>query len=77
MPLLRDASFELAAGGIYDLTGPSGAGKSTLLRACALVLARDGGELYLDEAPSSRARARRRRAVPGRGAQLVVRADGV
>ncbi len=53
VPLLHDASFELAAGGIYDLTGPSGAGKSTLLRACALMLARDGGELYLDEAPSS------------------------
>lgn len=51
--LFADASFELAAGNVYDLTGPSGAGKSTLLRVCARMLARDGGELYLDGVPSS------------------------
>lgn len=53
VPLLRDASFALEAGAICDLVGPSGAGKSTLLRACALMMARDSGELYLDGRPSS------------------------
>ena len=53
VPLLRDVSFELEAGAVYDLVGPSGAGKSTLLRACALMLARDAGELHLDGAPAS------------------------
>lgn len=53
MPLVRDASFSLEAGTIYDLVGPSGAGKSTLLRACALMLARDAGGLFLDGRPAS------------------------
>lgn len=53
VPLARDVSFALEAGAIYDLVGPSGAGKSTLLRACALMLARDAGEFYLDGRPSS------------------------
>src|SRR5690606_3478586 len=52
-PLLSNVSFSLSAGGVYDLVGPSGSGKSTLLRVCALMLARDGGELFLDGAPSS------------------------
>lgn len=51
--VLEDESFTLEAGEIYDLVGPSGAGKSTLLRACALMMARQGGELYLDGAPST------------------------
>ena len=51
--LLSGASFSLEAGGVYDLVGPSGSGKSTLLRVCARMLARDGGELFLDGAPSS------------------------
>ncbi|MFR3480929.1 MAG: ATP-binding cassette domain-containing protein, partial [Eggerthella lenta] len=46
--LLSGASFSLEAGGVYDLVGPSGSGKSTLLRVCARMLARDGGELFLD-----------------------------
>ena len=53
VPLLRDASLSLEAGAICDLVGPSGAGKSTLLHACALMLGRDSGELYLDGRPSS------------------------
>lgn len=53
VPLLRDASFVLEAGEIYDLVGPSGAGKSTLLRTCALMMARDVGEFYLDGVPSA------------------------
>lgn len=51
--VLVDQSFSLEAGCIYDLTGPSGAGKSTMLRVCALMLARQRGELYLDGEPSS------------------------
>lgn len=53
VPLARDVSFALEAGAIYDLVGPSGAGKSTLLRACALMLARDSGELFLEGRPAS------------------------
>ena len=52
--LFGDVSFALREGTVYDLVGPSGAGKSTLLRACALMMARDAGELYLDGEPSSR-----------------------
>lgn len=51
--LLHDESFALEAGSVYDLVGPSGVGKSTLLRACALMMERDTGELYLDGHPSS------------------------
>lgn len=53
VPVLSDESFSLEAGCVYDLVGPSGAGKSTLLRACALMLARQAGELYLGGKPSS------------------------
>lgn len=53
VPLMHDVSFVLEAGTVHDLVGPSGAGKSTLLRACALMLARDAGELYLDGQPAS------------------------
>lgn len=51
--LFFDVGFSLEAASIYDLVGPSGAGKSTLLRVCALMLERDGGQLYLDGVPSS------------------------
>ncbi|RDB60397.1 hypothetical protein C1878_14125 [Gordonibacter sp. 28C] len=53
VPLLNDVGLELEAGSVYDLVGPSGAGKSTLLRACALMMERSSGELYLDGVPSS------------------------
>lgn len=53
VPVLADEGFSLEAGHLYDLVGPSGAGKSTMLRACALMLERQAGELYLDEVPSS------------------------
>lgn len=46
--LLREVSFALEAGRIYDLLGRSGAGKSTLLRVCALMVGRSGGRLLLD-----------------------------
>ncbi|WP_139653458.1 ABC transporter ATP-binding protein [Raoultibacter phocaeensis] len=48
VPLFSGVSFALEEQTIYDLVGPSGSGKSTLLRACALMLARDRGELLLD-----------------------------
>ena len=47
VPLFHDACLRLEGGLIYDLTGASGSGKSTLLRACALMIARDAGSLYL------------------------------
>lgn len=45
-----DVSFELLAGGVYDLTGPSGSGKTTLLRVCARLLPRTSGTLRLEGA---------------------------
>lgn len=48
-PMRLDAvSFSLERGRIYDLTGPSGAGKSMLIRACAQMMAVEGGCLLLD-----------------------------
>lgn len=44
----EDVSFSLEGGRIYDLTGPSGSGKSTLLNACALMIPRTGGGMWLD-----------------------------
>lgn len=43
-----DVSFSLEGGRIYDLTGPSGSGKSTLLNACALMVPRTDGGMWLD-----------------------------
>ncbi len=51
---IEDVSFSLQAGCIYDLTGPSGSGKSLLLRACALMIARECGELFLNGRASTR-----------------------
>ena len=45
-----DVSFELSAGGVYDLTGPSGSGKTTLLRVCARMLPRTSGTLRIEGA---------------------------
>lgn len=50
--LFSGVSFALEERTVYDLVGPSGSGKSTLLRACALMLAHDEGELFLDGEPS-------------------------
>jgi ABC-type Fe3+/spermidine/putrescine transport system ATPase subunit len=44
-PLLRDFSFELAAGEIVCLLGPSGTGKTTLLRIIAGLEQADGGDV--------------------------------
>lgn len=47
-----DVAFVLDEQGIYNLVGPSGSGKSTLLRACALMIERDSGTLFLDSVSS-------------------------
>lgn len=50
--LFENAALSLEEAAVYDLVGPSGSGKSTLLRACARMIERDGGALYLNGAPS-------------------------
>lgn len=47
VPLFSEVSFSLEEQTIYDLVGPSGSGKSTLLRACAQMIGRTEGELFL------------------------------
>ncbi len=47
-PVLRDASFQLAAGGIAALLGPSGCGKTTLLRCVAGFERPRGGSVRLE-----------------------------
>lgn len=44
-PLLRDFSFDIAAGEIVCLLGPSGTGKTTLLRIIAGLEQADGGDV--------------------------------
>lgn len=44
--ILRDISFDQAAGTIFGVAGDNGAGKSTLLKILASVLPRDGGQIY-------------------------------
>lgn len=47
-PLLRDISFEVAAGEIVCLLGPSGTGKTTLLRMIAGLEEPDAGQVVFD-----------------------------
>ncbi len=46
--MLRDASFDLAAGETLALVGPSGSGKTTLLGLCAGLDRPTSGEIVLD-----------------------------
>ena len=45
---LAEVSFELAPGSFTALLGQNGSGKSTLLKACAGVIAADGGRVAYD-----------------------------
>lgn len=47
-PLLRDASFSLAAGSLCCLLGANGSGKTTIMRSILGVLPLLGGEILLD-----------------------------
>jgi branched-chain amino acid transport system ATP-binding protein len=46
---VREASFEVAEGGIVGLIGPNGAGKTTIFNMVAGVFAPDAGEIIFDE----------------------------
>jgi branched-chain amino acid transport system ATP-binding protein len=46
---VREASFEVAEGGIVGLIGPNGAGKTTIFNMVAGVFAPDAGEIVFDE----------------------------
>ncbi len=48
-PILRDCSFDFAAGRTYVLQGPNGSGKSTLFRLLALLEKPDGGRVEYQE----------------------------
>jgi putative ABC transport system ATP-binding protein len=66
-PVLRDASVELARGGMTSLTGASGSGKSTLISVLAGLMVPDSGRVVfdgdeiteLDDVARARLRARR------------------
>ena len=47
-PILRDISFEVAAGQMLTVLGPSGAGKSSLLRCLNRLDPADSGEVFLN-----------------------------
>lgn len=49
--VLRDVSFEVAAGKAVALLGPSGCGKSTLLRIVAGLLGYSHGSVMVDQVP--------------------------
>ena len=53
LTILNGAKLALWAGQSVALVAPSGAGKSTLLHIAGLLEHADGGEVYLDGAPTS------------------------
>jgi heme exporter protein A len=61
--VLRDATIEIAPGGITLLLGANGSGKTTLANILSTLLAPDRGRLLVDGAPLSNRRADARRAI--------------
>jgi len=61
--VLRDASIEIAPGGITLLLGANGSGKTTLANILATLLAPDRGRITVDGEPLARRRAAARRAI--------------
>jgi lipoprotein-releasing system ATP-binding protein len=53
LEILKGSDLAVWAGQSVALVGPSGAGKSTLLHLAGLLEHADGGEIYLDGAPTS------------------------
>lgn len=49
--VLRDVSFDIAAGEVACLIGPSGSGKSTILRCINGLESHDGGSIEVDGVP--------------------------
>ncbi|HEU4334398.1 MAG TPA: ABC transporter ATP-binding protein [Candidatus Eisenbacteria bacterium] len=61
--VLRDATIEIAPGGITLLLGANGSGKTTLANILSTLLAPDRGRLLVDGAPLSNRRAEARRSI--------------
>jgi lipoprotein-releasing system ATP-binding protein len=53
LEILRDAELAIAPGEVVALVAPSGTGKSTLLHVAGLLEKPDGGEVYVNGAPTS------------------------
>ena len=54
LEILKGAEFAIWPGQSVALVAPSGAGKSTLLHVAGLLEHPDAGEVYIDQAPTSR-----------------------
>jgi heme exporter protein A len=61
--VLRDATIEIAPGGIVLLLGANGSGKTTLANILATLLAPDRGRILVDGEPIARRRKVARRAI--------------
>ena len=51
IPVLKDVSFTVAAGGVLGLVGENGAGKSTLMNVVGGNVAPDSGRMWLEGKP--------------------------
>jgi putative ABC transport system ATP-binding protein len=74
-PVLRNATFEVAAGELVALTGLPGSGKTALLHILAGLLSPDAGAVRLDDEGVWRASPTRRRELR-RGLLALIPADG-
>ncbi len=62
MPVLREASLDVAAGELVALLGPSGCGKTTALKVMAGLLSPQSGDVYFGDERMTLIPAERRRA---------------